>query len=206
VKYIDDRPIDDILMIKGNGFPVLPKNTPVAVVIATNAGDRIKYDCRVDFSSNFQMNITLNSDKGKELEDKRRYYKIKTEINCRISDLTRGDEVTAYSPNLYGKIQDINIGGIFFTAEGDVEYSAGDVIGFTTVLGDNRLETAVKVLRVQRAPEGGIKGYGCSFVHIASYQEEMISSYINYLQIEERRLDRERRLLEREEAERVGGV
>jgi c-di-GMP-binding flagellar brake protein YcgR len=173
-------------------------NTLVDVIITTFNGSRIKFSCRVDFSGSFQLNVTLRPERALELEDKRRYYKIKTEINCRIQDLTRGEEVTAYNPNLYGRIQDINIGGIFIVVDGEAEYAVGDIIGFTTVLGDNRLETTAKVLRVQRAPEGEISGYGCSFVKISSGQEEMISSYINYLQIEERRLDRERELLERE--------
>lgn len=198
VKYIDDQPVDNILMIKGKKFPEVDRGTRVNAVITTKGGDRIKYDCQVDYSDSDQFNVTLYTSKSQELEDKRRYYKIKTEINCRVVDITRNNEVSSYNPNLYGKIQDINIGGVFIVVIGAEDYVNGDIISFTTVLGDSRLEASVKVLRVQRSAEGEITGYGCSFLSITSHQEEMISSYVNRLQIEDRQLERERDILETE--------
>jgi len=203
VKYINNRPIDNVLMIKGRNLPILPMGTPVNVVISTKSGKRIRYSCDVNFSGGTQFNVTLHSESANEMEDKRRYYKIKTEISCRIADMMRGEDFVPYNPNLYGVIQNINIGGVFLVPElpEDDEWQNGDIIGFTTVLGDARLESQAKVLRVQRAPDGEIKGYGCAFAHITPSQEEMISSYINYLQLEERRIEREKELLEAERAE-----
>ncbi|MCL2633532.1 MAG: PilZ domain-containing protein [Oscillospiraceae bacterium] len=198
VKYIDDKPVDNILMIKGKKMPMLSKGTPVNVIINTKGGDRIRYACKIDMSSPDQLNVTLNSANRQELEDKRRYYKIKTEINCRVADVTKNGEVRAYNPNLYGKIQDINIGGVFIVVLDGEEYVKGDILSFTTILGDARLEASAKVLRVQRTPEGEINGYGCAFISVSSAQEEMISSYVNYLQMEERKLEREKELLEKE--------
>jgi len=207
VKYINNRPIDNVLMIKGRNLPVLPMGTPVFVIITTKGGKRIRYSCQVGFSGSGQFNVTLFSETADEVEEKRRYYKIKTEISCRIADHMRGETFTPYNPNLYGVIQNINIGGVFLVPDElpeDEVWDVGDVIGFTTVLGNARLETQAKVLRVQRMSNGEVKGYGCAFVHITPSQEEMISSYINYLQLEERRIEREKELLaaEREEAMR----
>jgi len=205
VKYINNRPIDNVLMIKGKNLPVIPMGTPVSVIVTTKGGKRIKYGCLVEFSGSSQFNVTLHSENSNEIEEKRRFYKIKTEINCRITDLKRGEVFSPYTPNLYGTIQNINIGGVFLTPDlaEDQEWQIGDIVGFTTVLGDARLETQAKVLRVQRMANGDIKGYGCSFVHITPSQEEMISSYINYLQLEERRIEMERELLEAERREQL---
>jgi c-di-GMP-binding flagellar brake protein YcgR len=198
VKYVDNKPVDNIMMIKGRNLPMIHRGAVVDVIIVTTGGNRIKYFCQVDFSSDKQMNITLNAARAKELEDKRRFYKIKTEINCRIVDVTRNGEVTPYTPNLYGKIQDINLGGIFVVVETQDSYKLQDLISFTTVLGEERLEASARILRVQKNREGEITGYGCAFASINSRQEEMISSHINRIQIEERRLEMEREQLEKE--------
>jgi c-di-GMP-binding flagellar brake protein YcgR len=198
VRIIDGKPVDNVLVIKGRHFPELHRGAIVDIVINTKSGNRIKYYCLVDFSSHNQLVLILSTQRAQELADKRRFKKVKTEVNCRVTDVVRGSEVTAYNPNLYGKIHDINLGGMFVVIDTADTYNKEDMISFTAVLGENRLEASARILRVQTSAEGELTGYGCSFAALPDYQEEMISSYVNYLQIEERRIEMERMKIEKE--------
>jgi len=188
---------DDVLMIKARGLPDLGAGALVNIIINTKGGDRFKYFCRVEFCSSNQLRVIIDQEKARQLENQRRYYRIKTSINCRIVDVTRGENVTTYNPNLYGKIHDINIGGVFIAIETDEKYNIDDLISFTTVLGNNKLETSMRVLRVQTNADGEIDGYKGEFAAISQRDEDMISSYINRLQLEERRIELELEKLEK---------
>jgi len=198
VKYEKGRAVDNILMIKGKKLPELSRGAVVDVIINTKSGDRVKYFCQVSLSTGFQINLTLNVERARQLEERRRYHKIKTAINCRIVDVTRGGELTVFNPNLYGKIYDINLGGIFVSIDTNDVYKKGDMISFTVVLAEKRLEASANVLRVQTDDNDEVVGYGCAFAALPEYQEEMISSYINYIQMEERRIELEKEKIEKE--------
>jgi c-di-GMP-binding flagellar brake protein YcgR len=87
---------------------------------------------------------------------------------------------------------------VFVTVDAHVYFESQDFITISTVLGTNKLQVAAQILRVQKDKAGEITGYGCAFVGIKSFQEEMISSYITRIQIEERQLEREKELVEKE--------
>jgi c-di-GMP-binding flagellar brake protein YcgR len=203
VKYVNNQPVDNILMVKEHGLPELHRGAIVDVIINTKSGDRIKYFCQVDFSSTQQLNITLSPERAKQLEDRRRFYKIKTAVNCRIVDLTRDGSIVSYSPNLYGKIYDINLGGVFITIETKEKYQKNDMISFTAVLNASKIEATAKILRVKEADGGDVEGYGCAFTTVDNHLESVISSYVNDLQLEERRLELEKEKLEKEISQNV---
>ena len=184
------------LNIKGRRLPVLEVGGLVDVVFNTMSGARIKYFCVVEHSTARQLGLSLNSEKAKRFIERRRFYKIKTAINCRITDIMRDGTVNAFNPNLYGKIHDISLGGIFIAIQSGEKYKEGDIISFTTILGEHKLELSAKILRGQINQIGEFLGYGCSFVDIKSHQEDAISSYVNRIQIEDRRLEIERKKLE----------
>lgn len=196
-RKVNGKPIDDILMIKARNLPSLITGNLADIIITTRGGERQKYFCKVALCTGNQLRLIIDAEKAKSLENHRRYYRIKTAINCRIVDVTRGEEVIPYNPNLYGKIYDINIGGVFMSIETDEKYHQSDLISLTTVLDSNKLELSARVLRVQTGDDGEIVGYRCEFVSISSHKEDMISSYINHLQIEERRIEMEIEKLEK---------
>ncbi|MCL2037375.1 MAG: PilZ domain-containing protein [Oscillospiraceae bacterium] len=196
-KFVNNNQVNNVLMIKDKELPELYRGAIVDVVLTLKGGDRIKYFCQVDFSSTHQLNITLSPERAKQLEERRRFYKIKTVINCRVIDLTRDGEVNAYNPALYGKIYDINLGGVFVSIDSEEKYKEGDIITFTAILNDYKLEASVRVLRV-RMTNNAVSGYGCSFTTVDNHKEAMISSYINYLQIEERRIELEKEKIQKE--------
>jgi c-di-GMP-binding flagellar brake protein YcgR len=198
VKTVRGKKVSKTLLFKGSDLPELSAGDAVDVVINTKSGQSVKYFCEVKVSERGKLSVALNSERARRLYDQRRYYKIKTAINCRVVDVTRGEEVIAYNPNLYGKIEDINIGGIFVSVETDEIYKIDDYISFTVVLNESRLEASARVLRVKVSKDGEVEGYGCAFAALPEYKEEIISSYVNYIQIEERRIEQERLKLEKE--------
>jgi len=191
------NPVDDILVLKGKNMPAFDMGTPVDIVITARNGERQKYFCKVAFYNGNQLRLIIDTEKARSLENHRRYYRIKTAINCRIVDITRGEDVTAYNPNLYGKIYDINIGGVFMAVETPEKYRVDDLISLTAILNSNKLEVTARVLRIQESDNGEVLGYRCSFVSISPHKEDLISSYINYLQLEERRVEIELEKLEK---------
>ena len=197
-RKINGNLVDDVLMIKGRDLPELNTGAAADVIITTRSGERYKYFCVVNFFSARQLRLVLNTERAKMLDNQRRYYRIKAAINCRIVDVTRGENVIQYNPNLYGKIYDINIGGVFVAIESDEQYHENDLVTFTAILGGNKLEASARVLRIQTSKEGDVLGYRCCFAALSPRQEDMISSYINRLQIEERRIELELEKLEKD--------
>jgi c-di-GMP-binding flagellar brake protein YcgR len=193
-KQYGDKVVDDVLTLRGKKLPEFAPADTVDVIINTKSGERIKYYCYVGFSDKKRLDLRLNVGQARQLEDKRRFYKIKAEINCRVTDAIRGEESVTFQPNLYGRIQDINIGGVFISVDANVHFEKSDIITISAVLGTQKLNAIAQILRIQTDQTGEITGYGCAFVDIKSHQEEIISSYITRVQIEERQLERKKEL------------
>ena len=180
---------DNAIMFRGDYSQMFSENDAADIMINLKNGERVKYFCRVDVCTGRQLRLILNQERAKQMSNQRRYYRINVTINCRVADLTRDGTTTAYTPNLFGKIHDINIGGIFISICTDDVYQVGDIISFTTILGDKKLEASARILRSKPSTDGLSVGYSCCFVSVNTQQEELISSYINYLQLEERRME-----------------
>jgi c-di-GMP-binding flagellar brake protein YcgR len=197
-RTVNGKQVDDVLMIRGRDFPDLQQGDDADIIITKRDGSRVKYYCKVQFCSSRQLRVIISAARAKNLEDQRRFYRTKAAINCRIVDVTRGENVNSYSPHLYGKIYDINIGGIALTIESEEKYQLQDLISFTAILNNQKFEASARILRLQKSDEGEITGYRCAFAAITPRQEDMISSYVNRLQLEERRVELELEKLEKD--------
>lgn len=168
------------VMIKGNNINELPKDTPVGVVFYYINGDRVKYDTKIDVCTEYQLNATVGH-ASTILEERRRFYKLDTDLNASVTIMTRNDEDTILQPPVLGKIKNINIGGVYL--ECDFDFIVGDII----VLGFKVLETEInllaKILRIQKT-EKQINGFGCQFLKLRNCEEEIIARYINTVQRE----------------------
>lgn len=181
-----------VVMIKGKKLPIFPRGAKVNVVYYTKAGDRMVFGSEIDVSTEWQLNISYYINGGKVLEERRRYFKIECDLNCRILMLNREDEITQYDPHKSGTVRNINLGGVFVeTTDLDTELKIDDVITllFPNVAG-NRLEIMVKILRVQFSPAGELQGYGCCFLMLTGPQEQLLAKFINQLQLEKRKSER----------------
>ena len=182
----DDTLIENMLVIKGRKLPELPKTEYVYVIGTQKSGDRIRFHSTIRVSSEFQINVQLRPDTATVMEERRRYFKIKTNEKAYITFVVDSEEkTTTLEPPLEIHITDINVGGIFFiTYDPDADFKAGQKAMIVIGLDGRRLELTAEILRVQRlnAPPG--RGYGCRFIGVSRAQEEIISRYIYKLQFE----------------------
>jgi hypothetical protein len=75
---LNDNIIDNMLMIKGRKMPEIDTSQYVYVIARMRDGDRYRYKTNVSVSTDRQLNVILRPDKAELLEERRRYFKIKT--------------------------------------------------------------------------------------------------------------------------------
>ena len=184
-KNMDDD--DSIVIFKGKNLPDLERNTIVSIVTTSKANDRIRYTGAVSMSMDSQLNVRiLKNNETQVLQERRRFFKIKINEKGRALFYVRGEQTVRYDEPPEISVLDINVGGIFFSSE--EEFAEGDIVCVDIDLFiDNPLNTAVKILRVQRNEDGTIKGYGCLFESLTGAQEDMIGRFIMKVQSEQRR-------------------
>ena len=184
-KNMDDD--DSIVIFKGKNLPEVEHNTIVSIVTTTKANDRIRYTGAVSMSMDTQLNVKiLKNNETQVLQERRRFFKIKINEKGRVLFYVRGEKTVRYDEPPEISVLDINVGGIFFSS--DAEFMEGDIVCVDIDLFiDNPLNTAVKILRVQRNEDGTIKGYGCLFESLTGAQEDMIGRFIMKVQSEQRR-------------------
>lgn len=185
-KSMDDD--DSIVIFKGNNLPDLPHNAIVSVVTTTKTNDRIRYMGAVSMSMDTQLNVKiLKNNETQVLQERRRFFKIKINEKGRALFYVRGEKTVRYDEPPEISVLDINVGGIFFTCEAE-EFTQGDLVCVDVDLfADNPLNTAVRVLRVQRNDDGSVKGYGCLFESLTGAQEDYIGRFILKVQSEQRK-------------------
>jgi len=181
-EFLFDRTLFHML-IKGKNIIEIEKNTQVQVVIYFINGDRVKYDTVVDVCTDFQINVTLG-DKCALLEERRRFYKLDTDLNASIALLTRDGEDNVFDQPVFGKFRNINIGGVFLSC--NYEFKRDDIIVLSFKLMGKELDLSTKILRSQKDDNGNIEGYGCSFLKLKNWQEEVLARYIHKIQTEQK--------------------
>ncbi|MGN0687716.1 MAG: PilZ domain-containing protein [Oscillospiraceae bacterium] len=173
-----DTDEDSILMIKGKSLVEFNKDEYVSIISTTKAGDRIKYPGIVTVSIDTQLNVRILKTRATEvLQERRRYFKIKVVERGRVLFLVREDETIRFQEPVQMEIQDINIGGIFMVTSLTLQQEDVVCIDIDLFV-DYRLNAMARVLRVQRNPDGSIKGYGCEFQCLTASQEDYIGKYI----------------------------
>lgn len=194
---LNDNIIDNMLMIKGRRMPEIDTSQYVYVIARMRDGDRYRYKTNVSVSTDRQLNVILRPDKAELLEERRRYFKIKTNERAFITlRMQEGDDKpTPLDPPAEIYIKDINVGGVFFICtDARRHFAKGDKLLMIINLSGSRLELNAEVLREQAidSQETGT-GYGCRFIGVSHSQEETISRYIYKLQFEMLQKEREKR-------------
>ncbi len=184
IVYEDDVPMNNVVMVKGSGFPVLSRNSTVFVVAYSKSGDRLKYTGLVQMSTDNQINIKVR-EFASLMEERRRYYKIESDLRCSVISYVRGDSLKTMDSIVTGTIRNFNIGGMFLSVEG-IELKPKDVIYFSVRMENEMTDACAEVLRIQRNEDGGIEGYGCRFINTTAKQEELFAKYVYTKQLEER--------------------
>lgn len=187
-----DNLIENFLMIKGKRLPELEKDEYIYVVCHMKNGDRIRYKTFVSVSSYCQMNIILRPDQAQVMEERRRFFKIKTCERGVATFITRGEDTIRLDPPVYIIVKDINIGGFLFTVENSsFQFEKGDKVMTLVRLGQEKLEAIVEILRSQQTEGDPAVNYGSRFVHTTFSQEEFITRYIYDIQQAKRMKNKE---------------
>lgn len=178
-----DSDEESILIIKGKELPELDRGVRVTVIAYSKSGDRIKYPGMISVAHSRQMNVSLLKNRdARVLEERRRYFKIKVQLDGRALFLVRDDETIRFEEPADIEVQDINVGGIFMSS--GFEFMKDDCVCVDIELNDGyRLNTMARVLRVQTGGDGQVLGYGCAFESLTAAQEDAIGKYINHQQL-----------------------
>ena len=195
--FIDDIPVNNVMIIKGTGFPELDYDTGVYVVAYMKNGDRVQYVGRVKLSLENQVNIQIKDDYGTVMQERRRYFKVKADIKCVITGYTRGDETLQFQRPIISTIKDLSIGGIFLMKT-DQTFSRGDVIFVSFEVGGELVFVMEGGLRLRTVQEGGCTRAGCRFTNADQRLEGLFAKFVYNIQLNQRieKLERESRMKE----------
>jgi hypothetical protein len=117
------------------------------------------------------------------LEERRRFYKLQTDIAAKVTLITRKEENITPDAPVPARIKNINIGGVLLSTGFELE--ARDIILLRFELLSKQLELMTDVIRVQKR-DGKIEGYGCCFNGLRNWQEEILARYIHTAQLDQK--------------------
>lgn len=190
--FIGNKAAENIIMIKGRDLPEFDLNQSVSVITYMRNGDRVKYIGTIRMSLPKQLNIWLNSDVGTVMPERRRYFKVDTDLTCIVEGYTRGGDEYEYEIPPAAVIRNISIGGIFLMCTTQ-KFSPEDTLSIHFKMDSGELiHVDAKVLRAQRAEDGSIEGYGCQFINTDPALEEQFAKFVNMLQLKKRSEELER--------------
>lgn len=175
----------DFVMLKGNDFPVIPTGEAIDAVFEYSTGTRVRYKTSIDLSTDYQMNFRVSD--GEVLEERRRSFKITVDMDGQSPFFIRGEEMFSFADPVELRVININLGGVLFSSNSDFETGDQVMLDFM----DGEMQLLMEILRIQRAKDGSIEGYGCKFLDITASQEEKLAKFILDCQV----LERERKMV-----------
>ena len=183
--FVDDIPVNNIIIIRGKDLPSFDIDTPIYIVTYMKNGDRIRYAASVKISLPYQLNIQLKNAYGTLMAERRKYFKVESDIECKLLGVMRGDDIEEFDMPIDASIKNISIGGIFLF-RCDTAFSPQDTLLVSFTIDGSPVNIMVKILRVQRNQDKQIEGYGCQFVNLEPSQEEAFAQFIYNVQLKKR--------------------
>lgn len=184
--FIDDIPVNNIIIIKGKDLPVFEIDKNLYVITYMKNGDRIRYAAAVRMSLSDQLNVQLRSDYGTLMEERRRYFKVESDIECTVLGYVRGEEeLVEFDEPTAAVIKNISIGGIFLFRS-EQTFAIGDSLLVNFRIEGESVDVMARVLRIQRNHDREIEGYGCQFINADPSQEELFAQFVYNVQLRKR--------------------
>lgn len=202
--FVDDIPVNNVVMIKGRDFPELEIDSAVYVITFMKNGDRIRYVGKIKMSLENQLNVQIRDDFGTLMEERRRYFKVQSDIKCVISGFSRGDDVYEFEAPVITVIKNLSIGGIFVLSV-DQEFIKDDVILVNFKVDSDFISVMAKILRLQYNEQGKLEGYGCQFINTDQRHEGIFAQFVNKIQLQQRQAQMEKDYKYAEGLKRVKG-
>ena len=181
---------ETMLIIKGRDIPEIGHNTEITVITYMRSGERVKYPGFVSLSTDYQLNVLLRTARAQVMEERRRYFKVETDILCVINTIEReGGNVPLDRP-IAARIKDLNIGGVFlcFCRE---ELHKGDLLHMSLELNEKLVDVTAEIIRVQTSGEEISAGYGCRFLNVPPSLEETFARFVFNVQLDNLRKEEE---------------
>lgn len=171
----------DLVMLKGNDFPVISKGDPIHAIFEYKDGTRIRYQTSIDICTQYQINFHISE--GEVLQERRRSFKITVDFDGMSPFYIRGEEMFSFEDPIELHFINLNLGGVLFSSNSTFE--CGDQVMLSFL--DGEMQLLGEILRVQRDEDGNLVGYGCKFLNINHAQEEQLARFIFECQHMERR-------------------
>ena len=171
----------DLVMLKGNDFPVISKGDPIYAIFEYKDGTRIRYQTSIDICTQYQINFHISE--GEVLQERRRSFKITVDFDGMSPFYIRGEEMFSFEDPIELHFINLNLGGVLFSSNSTFE--CGDQVMLSFL--DGEMQLLGEILRVQRDENGNVEGYGCKFLNINHAQEEQLARFIFECQHMERR-------------------
>lgn len=199
--FVNDMPVNNVIILKGKRFPELEIDKAIYVITYMKNGDRIRYPAAVRMSLCDQLNVQLRSDYGTLMEERRRYFKVESDIECDVLGYIRDDNYVEFAKPMPGVIKNISIGGVYLDCQ-DVNFSPHDIVNLSFYVEGSPIDIYAEVLRVQRV-NGTIDGYGCQFQNVDQNQEEIFGHFVYTIQLQKRIEEQEKEEMREEALSRI---
>ncbi|MBQ9383737.1 MAG: PilZ domain-containing protein [Ruminiclostridium sp.] len=203
--YINNMPVNNIIMIKGKELPELPADTGLYVIAFMRSGDRVRYIGRVKMSLDNQINIQIRDEYGTIMEERRRYFKVDSDLRCVISGYEREGTVYEFDSPILSRIKNVSIGGAFLEGT-DPPFRKGDNLLLNFKVGGEVVGAVVTVLRIQLFSNGSLEGYGCQFSNVDQKMEGLLARLVYEIQLKARQEKLEKDFRKEEGIKRVKGT
>lgn len=181
---------ETMLIVKGRDIPEIDRNSEVSVITYMRSGERVKYPGFVSLSTEYQLNVLLRVARAQVMEERRRYYKVETDIRCVINAIERNGSRIALAKPATARIKDINIGGVFLCFCNE-ELQKDDKLLISMEMEDKMTDVAAEIIRVQYNAAGDSSGYGCRFLNVPPALEETFARFVFNVQLENLRKEEE---------------
>lgn len=183
--FVHDVPVNNIIMIKGKDMPEYDADLGVYVIAYMKNGDRIRYMGRVKMSLDNQLNVQIRDDTSTIMEERRKYFKVKSDLRCVISGYERDGMAFELESPMLATIKNVSIGGVFIEGT-DPPFRKDDLLLLNLKVEHEIISTVAKVLRLQLYYDGRLEGYGCEFTNVDKKMEGLLAKLVYNIQLQQR--------------------
>lgn len=202
--FVNNIPVNNIMMIKGRDMIEYPADLGVYVIASMKNGDRIRYMGRVKMSLDNQLNIQIRDDTSTIMEERRKYFKVQSDLRCVISGYERDNMTFELESPVLSKIKNVSIGGVFIEGT-DPPFRKDDILLLNFKVDSEIVSAVVKVLRLQLFFDGRLEGYGCEFTNVDKRMEGLLAKLVYNIQLQQRQEKLERDFRREEAQKRIKG-
>jgi hypothetical protein len=169
-----------IIKVRGKNLPIIDSKTKVIIEIYNEISGIYRYHCLIRLASYNQLNAVIENQEP--LTERRRSLKIRTDLSFYIETLYRNDEdITKSFPNMIINMLNLSVGGMLISS--NYELLINDILTFTFICDDEPMLMKAEIIRIDEIYDSitnklSSLNYGCIFVDLPPYYENIITKYL----------------------------